>query len=388
MLAPVYSTLPLNIIKASGCSLFDDQGREYLDFYGGHGVISLGHRNQSWLHAINQSLSSIPFYTNVLQHPMRDALADKLGKINSGIGYQVFFCNTGAEANENALKLAVGHSRRSKVVAVTNSFHGRSSAAWHVTDSVKNAADLSTGMTVVFVDANDVNALRAAVTAETAAVIVEAVQGVGGGVELCSKFLRTAESLTKKFGAFLIADEVQCGWGRTGDFFAFRQAGINPDFISMAKGMGNGYPVAGLLVTKKIALKLGELGTTYGGHPTAIAAANSVFEVLGKGAYLAQVRTFSEQVRDHLKSLHHVKEVRGRGYMLAVKFNRLSASTAKRILMEEHNIVVGISPKADVIRLIPPLSMSWSQWSRLIKAIASLDKKTQKDQVALHGVSL
>jgi acetylornithine/N-succinyldiaminopimelate aminotransferase len=354
----VYQQYDIAPVRGSGMHVWDAQGRAYLDFYGGHAVISIGHGHPHYTEALREQLDHLVFYSNAVRNPLQERLARLLGEQSGYADYRLFLCNSGAEANENALKLASFHTGRSGVIAFTGAFHGRTSAAVQITDNPAIRAPLNHDMDVRFIHLNSAAALEQALRERpAAAVIVEGIQGVEGVVEAGDDFLRDARALCDRFGAMLILDEVQSGYGRTGEFFAHQRSGVQPDLITIAKGMGNGFPVAGVLIHPDIAAKRNMLGSTFGGSHLACAAAIAVLEVLRDEGLADRAAIMGDILRRAVVALHGVREVRGRGLMLGVALDG-PATLIRKTLLETHSIFTGSATRADTIRLLPPLVLT------------------------------
>ncbi len=355
----VYSLFPIEPVRARGCRVWDRDGREYLDFYGGHAVISIGHGHPHYRRAIKEQIDRIGFYSNSVQNPLQQTLAEKLGQLSGYEDYQLFLCNSGAEANENALKLASFHTGRSRIVAFRGAFHGRTSAAVAMTDNPNIQAPVNRGHEVTFLPLNDAGAAEAALAdGDVCAVIIEGIQGVAGIIEPEADFLRRLRELCDRSGTLLILDEVQSGYGRTGDFFAHQRASVRPDLITVAKGMGNGFPIAGVLIHPAIKPKTGMLGTTFGGNHLAAAAGLAVLEVIERENLMKNAAEMGERLQSELTGLHPaIREVRGRGLMLGVTFDQPVADLRKRLL-HDFAVFTGAAADKHVLRLLPPLCVS------------------------------
>src|SRR6478672_10658024 len=315
----VYPINEINIVKAKGSYVWDDKGTQYLDMYGGHAVISVGHTHPHWVRRIEEQLNQIAFYSNSVQIPIQKELANKLGKLSGKEDYQLFLVNSGAEANENALKLASFHTGKKKIVAFSKAFHGRTSLAVAATDNKNIVAPINETPNIDFLPFNDEGALNQYFQTngkEVAAVIIESIQGVGGINVASSNFLQLIRNLCNQHKAVLIADEIQCGYGRTGKFFAIDHAGVNADIYTMAKGMGNGFPIGGILIAPHIQPKHGMLGTTFGGAHLACAAALGVLEVIENEELLAKAKENGEYLMNRLKAIDGIENIRGRGMMI------------------------------------------------------------------------
>jgi len=354
----VYPLYDLEPVRARDVYVWDKNETRYLDCYGGHAVISIGHCHPHYLLRVQEQLQRIGFYSNSVQIPLQQELADKLGKLSGYDDYQLFLCNSGAEANENALKLASFHNGRKVVVAFTHSFHGRTSATVMATDNPKIRAPLNDRPEVLFLPLNDETALlRAFERDDICAVIVEGIQGLGGIHVPAPAFLQKIAALCASSGAIFILDEVQSGYGRSGKFFAHEYAGVRPDLITIAKGMGNGFPVAGVLIHPKFKASHGLLGTTFGGSHLACAAALAVVEVIGRENLLANSARLGSYLIEELRRITKgVREVRGLGLMIGLELEFASANLRKQMLFE-HKIFTGSSHDANTIRLLPPLTL-------------------------------
>ncbi|MBA4304176.1 MAG: aspartate aminotransferase family protein [Sphingobacteriaceae bacterium] len=368
----VYKLQPITPVKASGSWLWDEKGQRYLDFYGGHAVISIGHNHPHWVDALQQQLSRISFYSNSIQNPLQEALAERLAKQSGYPDYSLFLCNSGAEANENALKIASFITGKAGVVAFNKSFHGRTSAAVAATDNPKIVAPVNAGHQVRFLPWNDISALDAGLDESIGAVIIEGIQGVGGIHEPDASFLQELERLCQQRNILLILDEVQSGCGRTGQFFAHQWAGIRPPLITMAKGMGNGFPVGGVLISPDIAAWSGMLGTTFGGNYLACAAALAVLEVLEQENLLENALQQEQVIRQMLADFPGISPVRGRGLMLG--FEAPEHLPLKKLLLEQYHIFTG-EAGLRTLRLLPSLAIGAEETSYLAEALQQLSKE-------------
>ena len=315
----VYPINEITIVKAKGSYVWDDKGEQYLDLYGGHAVISIGHTHPHWVKRIEEQLEKIVFYSNYIRIPLQQQLAEKLGKVSGKTDYQLFLCNSGAEANENALKLASFHNGKKKIIAFNKAFHGRTSLAVSATDNKNYIAPVNETGNVIFLPFNDEDALEECFAKngkEISSVIIEGIQGVGGINVAEESFLKKIRGLCDKYGAVYIADSVQCGYGRSGKFFSHDFAGVNADIYSMAKGMGNGFPVAGIIVAPHIKPKHFQLGTTFGGNHLACAAALAVLEIIEEEKLMGNAVMVGKYLRDELSAIPEIKNVRGRGLIL------------------------------------------------------------------------
>jgi acetylornithine/N-succinyldiaminopimelate aminotransferase len=366
----VYPINDINIVKAGGSYVWDDKGTKYLDLYGGHAVISIGHTHPHWVRRIEDQLNQIAFYSNSVQIPIQKELADKLGKLSEKEDYQLFLINSGAEANENALKLASFYTGRKKIVAFTKAFHGRTSLAVAATDNKNIVAPVNETDNIDFLPFNDEEALRNYFQANgnnVAAVIIETIQGVGGITVANKNFLRLIRQLCDQYKSVFIADEIQCGYGRSGRFFAVDGAGINADIYTMAKGMGNGFPIGGILIAPHIQPKHGMLGTTFGGNHLACAAALGVVEVMKQEGLIENAAEVGSYLISELKKIDAIKNVRGEGLMIGFDVPE-EIKTLRKDLLFQHHIFTG-EAKPNVIRLLPALSLSKQQADDFLKAL-------------------
>ena len=366
----VYPINNINIVKAKGSYVWDDKGEQYLDLYGGHAVISIGHTHPHWVQRIEEQLKKIAFYSNSIKIPLQQELATKLGRLSGKEDYQLFLCNSGAEANENALKLASFHNGRKKVVAFSKSFHGRTSLAVSVTDNKNYIAPVNETGNVIFLPFNDEQALEdcfAKNGKEISSVIIEGIQGVGGINVAEDSFLKKIRSLCDEYSAVYIADSVQCGYGRTGKFFSHDFAGVKADIYSMAKGMGNGFPVAGIIIAPHIKPKHFQLGTTFGGNHLACVAALAVLEVLEAEKLLGNAVMVGKYLKEELKNIPDLKNVRGRGLMIGFDVPEALKDLKKNLLLKQ-KIFTG-EAKPNVIRLLPSLALKKRDAEDFIEAI-------------------
>src|ERR1700761_5580483 len=369
----VYPINPINIVKGRGSLVYDDKGTEYLDLYGGHAVISVGHTHPHYVKRIEDQLHQIGFYSNSIEIPLQVQLAEKLGKVSGKESYQLFLCNSGAEAVENALKLASFYNNKRKVIAFTGAFHGRTSLAVSVTDNPKIVAPVNEVDNVIRVTWNDEAALEKAFADnadDISSVIIEGIQGVGGIQVAGESFLQKIRSLCDQYNAVFIADSVQCGYGRTGNFFSHDFAGINADIYSMAKGMGNGFPIGGIIISPKIQPAYGMLGTTFGGNHLACAAGLAVLEVMEQDNLMNNAATVGGYLIEELKKFEQVKEVRGRGLMIGIELPEELAHVRKDLLFT-HHIFTG-EAKPNVIRLLPALNLTKAYADRFLEAFTSV----------------
>lgn len=364
----VYSLSDIEPVEAKGAYLIDKKGKKYLDFYGGHAVISIGHSHPVYVNKISAQLQRIGFYSNAVVNSMQQQLAEKLGQLSGYPTYNLFLCNSGAEANENALKLASFMTGRKKVLAFKGAFHGRTSAAVAVTDNPDIQAPLNQSHAVTFIALNEEKALeRELVSGDYAAVIVEGIQGVGGIRVPGNSFLQKIRELCDQTGCLMIVDEVQSGYGRTGKFFAHQYAGVQADVITMAKGMGNGFPVAGLLIKPEIRAEKGMLGTTFGGNHLACAAALAVLEVIEREYLANNAAGLGKYLMHKLSQMPGIKEVRGKGLMIGVETFALQAEIRER-LISEYQVMTGYSGK-HTLRLLPPLIITRKEADEFLNAL-------------------
>jgi acetylornithine aminotransferase len=363
---PLYDVTP---VSAKDVYVYDDKGVEYLDLYGGHAVISIGHSHPSYVLAITNQVEKLGFYSNAIQNPLQVELAHRIEQLSGCKDYQLFMCNSGAEANENALKLASFHNGKHKILAFYNSFHGRTSAAVAATDNAKVVAPLNAQQKVDFVALGDLDAVENILSKnETCAVIVECIQGVGGLDQSTTAFYQGLEVLCNKYNTALIADEVQSGFGRTGDFFAFQKHKLTPDIISIAKGMGNGFPVGGILIHPSIEASFGLLGTTFGGNHLACAATLSVLDVIEKENLMQNALDREIYFYEKVKQIPSVKTVKGRGLMLGLEFD-FPVSELRKKLIYNHFIFTGSAKNPNLIRILPPLTIQNKHIDQLINAL-------------------
>ena len=370
----VYPLYDVTLVKGQGCKVYDDSDTEYLDLYGGHGVISIGHCHPYYVEAVKKQVETLGFYSNSVRNPIQEALSEKLGEVSGCEEYSLFLCNSGAEANENALKLASFHTGRSKVVAFSNSFHGRTSAAVAVTDNERINAPLNRQHEVELLPLNDLDALEKVLAQkDVAAVIIEGIQGVGGLDEGTTEFFKGLESLCREHGTVLILDEIQSGYGRSGKFFAFQHHGIQPDLITVAKGMGNGFPIGGVMIAPSFEASFGLLGTTFGGNHLACAAALSVLEVIKNEQVIEGIEERSAYLKERLKSLPGVQRIKGRGLMLGLEFDFEVAALRKRMIHEKR-IFTGGSSNSRLLRILPPLNVTKDELAHFADALEALLK--------------
>lgn len=352
---PLYNVTP---VSAKGIVVTDDEGQEYMDFYGGHAVVSIGHTHPHYVKRLKDQLDKIGFYSNAVQNPLQAELATKLGQLSGCADYNLFLCNSGAEANENALKMASFQTGKSRVIAFRNGFHGRTSAAVAATDNEKINAPINKQQKVTLLSLNDIDSFKTEIErGDVCAVILEAIQGVGGLDEPSTPFFQEIAKLCKENGVVLIADEVQCGFGRSGKFFGFQHHGIRPDIISIAKGMGNGFPVGGILIDEGIKASYGLLGTTFGGNHLACVATLAVLEVLEKENLMENAKNLGEYFAIKAAEIPQVKRTKGRGLMLGLEFGFEVAELRKKLIYNQHLFTGGAKDKY-VLRILPALNIT------------------------------
>ncbi|MFD2892872.1 aspartate aminotransferase family protein [Flavobacterium chuncheonense] len=376
----VYPLFDLNFVKAKGCLLWNDKGEKYLDLYGGHAVISIGHSHPQYIKAISTQLENIGFYSNSVKIPIQEEVAELLGEISGYDNYNLFMCNSGAEANENALKLASFHTNKKKTICFTKAFHGRTAAAVAATDNKKIIAPLNETDNFIFLPFNDEKALEVTFQKnEIAAVIIEGIQGVGGVQIPNPNFLQKIRTLCDMYEAVFICDEIQSGYGRTGKFFAHQHANIQADIITVAKGMGNGFPVGGVLITPKINAKHGLLGTTFGGNYLACAASKAVLEVMKDENLIQNANVLGEYLYNQLKDEPAVKEIRYQGLMFGIEL-KFPCVDFRNQLLKEHHILTGNASCPNTLRILPALNVTKPELDTFIGAFKKI---AQSDLVAL-----
>ncbi len=364
----VYPLFPIEPVKAQGSWLWDKNGEKYLDLYGGHAVISIGHSHPHYVEALKSQLDKIGFYSNSVQNSLQEKLAEKLGQLSGYPNHQLFLCNSGAEANENALKLASFVNGRKKVIAFKKAFHGRTSGAVAATDNPKIVAPFNANHEIIFLPLNDKKTFTEAINNEIAAVIIEGIQGVGGIQVPDDSFLQFISKKCKENGTLLILDEIQSGYGRSGKFFAHQYANIEPDLITIAKGMGNGFPVGGLLIHPDIKPWSGMLGTTFGGNYLACVASLAVLEVIEKENLMQNALELGNYWMNELKSFPSILEVRGRGLMIGFDLPEELSSLRKDLLLK-HHIFTG-EAKPNTVRLLPSLALRKEEAEIFIEALS------------------
>lgn len=363
---PLYDITP---VKGEGVFVFDEAGTKYLDLYGGHAVISIGHSHPAYVDAIQKQVAQLGFYSNSVKNPLQNKLAQKLENISGCKNYNLFLCNSGAEANENALKLASFHTGRSRMIYFEKAFHGRTSGAVAVTDNESIKAPFNNSHPVTKLSFENLSVLEEELKIEdVAAVIVEIIRGVGGLDEASTEFYKAASDLCKQYGTLFIADEVQSGYGRTGDFFAFQKHGIRPDIISIAKGMGNGFPVGGILIDEAIEAKHGLLGTTFGGNHLGCAAGIAVLETLQKENLLQNAGELFGYVKERSIEIPQIINFKGRGLMIGLEFEFETAQLRKDLLFK-HKIFTGASSNKKQLRILPPLNIKKNHFDMFFEAL-------------------
>ena len=361
----VYPLFDVNIVKGEGCKVWDDKGTEYLDLYGGHAVISIGHAHPGYVKAISDQVATLGFYSNSVINTLQQRVAKKLGRISGYEDYNLFFINSGAEANENALKLSSFKNGKKRVIAFKKAFHGRTSLAVEVTDNPKIIAPINANGHTTYLPLGDIEGVRAEIAkGDVTAVIIEGIQGVGGIQIPGTEFLQELQKVCNETGTTLILDEIQSGCGRSGKFFAHQWAGIKPDMITQAKGIGNGFPVGVVLISPKFEAVYGELGTTFGGNHLACAATEAVLDTMGSENLLENVNRVGEYLMTELQKLEGIEEVRGRGLMIGIEFKEPIKEIRRRLLFEEH-VFTGVSG-TNVIRLLPPLTLTMEEAQEFI----------------------
>lgn len=360
-LYPVYPLFDINIVKGEGCHVWDSEGQEYLDLYGGHAVISIGHCHPHYVEKLTQQLNTLGFYSNSVVNRLQEQLAERLGKACGYDNYQLFLVNSGAEANENALKLASFHTGRKRILAASKAFHGRTSLAVEATDNPKIVAPVNANGHVQFLPLNDLEAFQSELAkGDVAAVIVECIQGVGGIRLATSEFMQGLRKACSENGTVLICDEIQCGYGRSGKFFAHQHTGVRPDIITCAKGIGNGFPMGAVLISPQFKAVFGQLGTTFGGNHLACTAALAVLDVIEKEHLVENAASVGSYLLAQLKTLAaetpSIVDVRGEGLMIGIEFSD-SIKTLRTRLVKEQHVFTGAA-STNILRLLPPLSLT------------------------------
>ncbi|MDG2432464.1 aminotransferase class III-fold pyridoxal phosphate-dependent enzyme [Flavobacterium sp.] len=365
----VYPLYPITPVSALDCIITDDKGIEYLDLYSGHGVISIGHTQPYYVAKVKDQLDKLSFYSNAIQNPLQIELADKLGKLSGYNDYSLFLCSSGAEANENALKMASFHTNKARVISFHNAFHGRTSAAVATTDNPKIIAPINAQQVVTFLPLNDLNLVEAELKkGDVACVIIEPIQGVGGLDQGTTPFFQGLEKICKQYEVVLILDEVQSGFGRSGKFFAHQFHDIKPDIICMAKGMGNGFPIGGILIAPHFEASFGLLGTTFGGSHLACAASIAVLDVINEQQLMANTSKVEAYFMEAIKVIPEIIKVKGRGLMLGVEFDFDVNALRKKMIIEKH-IFTGGSSNKNLLRILPPLTITTAAIDTFIVAL-------------------
>lgn len=366
----VYSLFPVNIVRGKGCQVWDESGQEYLDLYGGHAVISIGHAHPHYVDAISRQVATLGFYSNSVQNRLQEQLAQRLGDICGYPDYSLFLVNSGAEANENALKLASFHTGRSRVLSMKKAFHGRTSLAVEVTDNPKIISPVNACGHVTYIPWNDLDAARAELAKkDVAAFIIEGIQGVGGIQIPSVEFVQGLREACTETGTVLIFDEIQSGYGRSGKFFAHQYYGVKPDLITVAKGIANGLPCGGLIISPMFTAVTGQLGTTFGGNHLACAAALAVLDVIEQEHLVENAANLGQYLIDELRGIPGPKEVRGRGLMIGMEFEQPIKDLRRSLLFDKH-IFTGVSG-TNVIRLLPPLCLTKPQADRFLESYST-----------------
>ncbi len=363
----VYSLFDVTPVRAQGCTVWDDKGQEYLDLYGGHAVISVGHSHPHYVAALTDQLNKIGFYSNSVRNPLQEELARRLGEASGYEDYTLFLDNSGAESNENAAKLASFHTGKDRIIAFRHSFHGRTSGAVALTDNPAIISPFNSHHHVTFVDLNDGDAvLDELIKGGVAGVIIEGIQGCGGIHVPTNGFMQALRRMCDQYGAVLILDEVQSGYGRTGKFFAHKWSGIKPDIITMGKGIANGFPCGGILISPKFRARKGMLGTTFGGNYLACAGALAVLDIIEQEGLMANALAVGDYIKEALPKSDRIKEVRGKGLMLGIEFNEPVAPLRQKLLYDKH-IFTGVAGQ-NMIRLLAPLCLTKAEADRFLEA--------------------
>ncbi len=363
---PLYEVTP---VRAKGVYVYDDNNTEYLDLYGGHAVISIGHAHTKYVEAITNQVNNLGFYSNAIQNPLQKELADKIEQLSGCKDYELFLCNSGAEANENALKLASFKTGKSRIIAFKNGFHGRTSAAVAATDNPNVVAPINAQQKVTFLELNDIEGVKAELEkGDVCAVIVEFIQGVGGLDQASAEFFEQVDLLCKANNTMFIADEVQSGYGRSGKFFAFQHYNVTPDIISIAKGMGNGFPIGGILIHPNIEAKFGMLGTTFGGNHLACAAGLSVLNVIEAQNLIDNTNEMSAYFIKIAKTIPQIKNIKGRGLMLGLEFDFEVGDLRKKLIYDYH-IFTGGAMNKKLLRILPPLTVKKDHINQFFEAL-------------------
>ena len=369
----VYPLFDVNIVKGKGCHVWDDKGQEYLDLYGGHAVISIGHAHPHYVETISKQVATLGFYSNSVINKLQQEVADRLGAISGYDDYQLFLINSGAEANENALKLASFYNGRTRVISFAKAFHGRTSLAVEVTNNPKIIAPINDNGHVTYLPLNDTEALKAELAkGDVCAVIIEGIQGVGGIQLPTTEFMKAIRQTCDESNTVMILDEIQSGYGRSGKFFAHQYNDVRPDMITVAKGIGNGFPMAGVLISPKFTPVYGQLGTTFGGNHLACAAAIAVLDVMKAENLIENAAKVGTHLLEELKGFKGIKEVRGRGLMIGMEFEEPIKELRQKLLFEE-KVFTGVSG-TNVIRLLPPLCLSMNEADEFLNRLHHVTK--------------
>ncbi|MBI6119693.1 aspartate aminotransferase family protein [Salegentibacter maritimus] len=364
---PLYDITP---VKGKGAYVFDKEGNKYLDLYGGHAVISIGHSHPAYVNSVTNQVAQLGFYSNSIKNPLQQELANKLEKVSGIKDYNLFLCNSGAEANENALKVASFYTGKDRVIYFDNAFHGRTSGVVAVTDNDNIKAPFNQNHKATKLALEDTETLEEELKkGDVAAVIFEVIQGVGGLDEASSAFYKKIAELSKQYQSAIIADEVQSGYGRTGDFFAYQKHGIRPDIISIAKGMGNGFPIGGVLIDKAIEAKTGMLGTTFGGNHLACAAGISVLEIIEKDNLVENAGKLFKYVEEKASEISQIKKVKGRGLMIGLEFDFPIAQLRKDLLYKHQIFTGAAAANKNLLRILPPLNLQKQHFDTFFKAL-------------------
>lgn len=376
-LFPVYPLFDINIVKGKGCHVWDDKGQEYLDLYGGHAVISIGHCHPHYVDMLTKQLNTLGFYSNSVINTLQSQLAERLGQVCGYPDYQLFLINSGAEANENALKLASFHTGRKRVLAAGKAFHGRTSLAVEATDNPKIVAPVNSNGHVTFLPLNDLAAFEAELDkGDVAAVIVECIQGVGGIRMATAEFMQGLRKACDKTGTVLICDEIQCGYGRSGKFFAHQHLGVKPDIITCAKGIGNGFPMGAVIISPKFEAVYGMLGTTFGGNHLACTAALAVLDVIEQEHLVDNAAKVGAYLMEELKKLQqtdaHIVDVRGEGLMIGIEYDQPIKALRNALVHDEHVFTGAAS--TNILRLLPPLTLSLDEAKLAVEHIKQVSK--------------
>ena len=369
----VYPLFDVNIVKGKGCHVWDDKGQEYLDLYGGHAVISIGHAHPHYIETISKQVATLGFYSNSVINKLQQEVADRLGAISGYDDYQLFLINSGAEANENALKLASFYNGRTRIVSFSKAFHGRTSLAVEVTNNPKIIAPVNDNGHVTYLPWNDVDTMKAELgKGDVCAVIIEGIQGVGGIQVPAPGFMQALRETCDQYNTVLILDEIQSGYGRSGKFFAHQHDGIRPDMITVAKGIGNGFPMGGVLISPKFVPVYGQLGTTFGGNHLACAAAIAVLDVMKAENLVENAAQVGAHLMEELKKFNGIKEVRGRGLMIGLEFEEPIKEIRQKLLFEQ-KVFTGVSG-TNVIRLLPPLCLNMAEADEFLTRLQNVLK--------------